>query len=76
MAGDVSDGELRPLPVLPSRMHLAQSRFAALKEPGRRELRFEDMSKPDPTRIDEQMVVTLDAQLFYGVLDPAEKRLV
>lgn len=69
VAGGVSDGELRPLPVLPSRMHLAQSRSAALKEPGRRELRFEDMSKADPTRIDEQMVVTLDAQLFYSVLE-------
>jgi uncharacterized protein YfaS (alpha-2-macroglobulin family) len=69
VAGDLSDGELRPLPVLPSRMHLAQSRFAALKEPGRKELRFDDMSQADPTRIDEQMVVTLDAQLFYSVLE-------
>ncbi|HWM94449.1 MAG TPA: MG2 domain-containing protein [Thermoanaerobaculia bacterium] len=68
-AGNVSDGELRPLPILPSRMHLAQSRFAALKDQGRKELRFEDMSKSDPTRIDEQLVVTLDAQLFYSVLE-------
>ncbi|HYH45080.1 MAG TPA: alpha-2-macroglobulin family protein, partial [Thermoanaerobaculia bacterium] len=69
IAGNVSDGELRLLPVLPSRMHLAQSRFAALKDTGPRELRFEDMTKADPTRIDEQMVVTLDAQLFYSVLE-------
>ncbi|HWN45244.1 MAG TPA: alpha-2-macroglobulin family protein [Thermoanaerobaculia bacterium] len=69
VAGNVSDGELRPLPVLPSRMHLAQSRFAALKDTGPKELRFEDMAKSDPTRIDEQMVVTLDAQLFYSVLE-------
>ncbi len=68
-AGNVSDGELRPLPVLPSRMHLAQSRFAALKDTGPKELRFEDMRATDPTRIDEQMVVTLDAQLFYSVLE-------
>jgi uncharacterized protein YfaS (alpha-2-macroglobulin family) len=67
--GNVSDGELRPLPVLPSRMHLAQSRFAALKDTGPKELRFDDMAKADPTRIDEQMVVTLDAQLFYSVLE-------
>ncbi|HSN89478.1 MAG TPA: alpha-2-macroglobulin family protein, partial [Thermoanaerobaculia bacterium] len=70
VAGDLSDGELRPLPVLPSRMHLAQSRFAALTGAGSKELRFEDLARnDDPTRIDEQMVVTLDAQLFYGVLE-------
>ncbi|MFL6200494.1 MAG: alpha-2-macroglobulin family protein [Thermoanaerobaculia bacterium] len=69
VSGSVSDGELRPLPVLPSRMHLAQSRFAALKGTGSTELRFDDLSKADPTRIDEQMVVTLDAQLFYSVLE-------
>ncbi|MEA2560342.1 MAG: alpha-2-macroglobulin [Acidobacteriota bacterium] len=68
-AGKVSDGELRPLPILPSRMHLAQSRFTALKDTSPKELRFEDMTKSDPTRIDEQMVVTLDAQLFYSVLE-------
>lgn len=69
VSGKVSDGELRPLPILPSRVHLAQSRFAALKDTGRKELRFDDMTKTDPTRIDEQMVVTLDAQLFYSVLE-------
>jgi alpha-2-macroglobulin len=32
-------------------------------------MKFEDMAKgDDPTRIDEQLVVTLDAQLFYTVL--------
>jgi large subunit ribosomal protein L35 len=30
-SGDLSDGELRLIPVLPGRMHLAQSRFVALK---------------------------------------------
>ncbi|HYN22646.1 MAG TPA: alpha-2-macroglobulin family protein, partial [Thermoanaerobaculia bacterium] len=67
-AGHLSDGELRPLPILPSRMHLMQSRFASLTT-GRKELHFEDMTKSDPTRVDEQMVVTLDAQLFYSVLE-------
>lgn len=68
-AGDESDGELRPLPVLPSRVHLIQSRFAALRGAGQRVLRFEDLEEnDDPTRIDERMVVTLDAQLFQGVL--------
>jgi alpha-2-macroglobulin len=70
-AGAFSDGELRPLPVLPGRMHLVQSRFATLKGPGAaRELRFPDLAKADdPTRINEQLVVTVDAQLFYGLLD-------
>ncbi|MDH3743987.1 MAG: MG2 domain-containing protein [Acidobacteriota bacterium] len=68
-AGDFSDGELRPIPVLPGRMHLVQSRFATLRDKDRRELRFEDLrADDDSSRIDEQMVVTLDGQLFYGVL--------
>jgi len=69
-SGTLSDGELRPLPVLPGRMHLVQSRFATLKEGKTRELRFDDMARTDdPTRINEQLVVTVDAQLFYGLLD-------
>ncbi len=68
-AGDFSDGELRPLPVLPGRLHLAQSRFVTLHDADRRTLVFEDMEDDDPTRIDEQLVVTLDAQLFYSVLN-------
>jgi len=73
-AGDLSDGELRPVPILPSRLHLAQSRFVALRGPGhdRREMTFPDLANGgdlrDPTRVDEQMVVTLDGQLFSGVL--------
>ncbi len=68
-AGDFSDGELRPLPVLPGRLHLAQSRFVTLHDEDRRTLTFEDMAADDPTRVDEQLVVTLDAQLFYSVLN-------
>ncbi|MEE8138419.1 MAG: alpha-2-macroglobulin family protein [Thermoanaerobaculia bacterium] len=68
-AGDLSDGELRPLPLLPGRMHLSQSRFAALSGADRRVLRFPDLEAGgDPTLLNEQMVVTLDAQLFYSVL--------
>src|SRR6185369_9425410 len=60
----------RPVPVLPGRMQLAQSRFAALRGGERRTLTFEDMAKGgDPTRVDEQLVVTVDAQLFYSVLN-------
>ena len=69
VAGDFSDGELRPVPVLPGRMQLAQSRFAALRGGERRTLTFADMAKSDdPSRIDEQLVVTVDGQLFYSVL--------
>ncbi|HEV7671974.1 MAG TPA: alpha-2-macroglobulin family protein [Thermoanaerobaculia bacterium] len=67
--GGLSDGELRALPILPSRLHLAQSRFAALRGKETRTLEFDDLAKSDPTRTSEQLVVTLDAQLFYSVLD-------
>jgi len=68
-SGDLSDGEVRPLPVLPGRMHLVQSRFVTLKNKDKRTLRFDDLAKnDDPTLVNEQMVVTVDAQLFYTVL--------
>lgn len=68
-AGNLSDGELRPLPVLPGRVHLAQSRFTTLKGVVKKTLRFDELAQDDDaTRINEQLVVTLDAQLFYGVL--------
>ena len=68
-AGEYSDGELRPLPVLPSRLHLVQSRFAAVRGQEERRLHFDDLAAgDDPTLESEQLVVTLDAQLFYGVL--------
>jgi alpha-2-macroglobulin len=68
-SGNFSDGELRPIPILPGRMHLMQSRFVTLKDKSQRVMRFDDLARNnDPTRINEQMVVTLDAQLFYSVL--------
>lgn len=64
-----SDGELRPLPILPGRMHLFQSRFVTLKNAEKRTMTFADLAKnDDPTLINDQMVVTVDAQLFYSVL--------
>lgn len=64
-----SDGERRPFPVLPSRMHLAQSRFVTLKNKSTKLLEFKDLAKgEDKTLLNEKMVVTIDAQLFYGVL--------
>jgi len=68
-AGDWSDGELRPVPVLPGRMHLVQSRFATLRDKDRRVLRFPDMAAgDDPTLLHDQLVVTVDGQLFNTVL--------
>lgn len=68
-AGDFSDGELRALPILPGRMHLAQSRFATLRGNERRELSFPDMARGgDPSRVHDALIVTVDAQLFYSVL--------
>ncbi len=68
-SGDLSDGELRPIPLLPGRIHLMQSRFVSLKDKAKRTMTFDDLLKnDDPTRLNEQLVVTLDAQLFYSVL--------
>jgi uncharacterized protein YfaS (alpha-2-macroglobulin family) len=68
-SGDFSDGELRPMPLLPSRMHLAQSKFVTLRDAQERTMTFADLAKnDDPSRINEQLVVTVDAQLFFTVL--------
>ena len=68
-AGDLSDGELRPLPILPGRMHLVESRFVTLRPGKPRTMSFPDLARgDDPTLVNEQMVVSVDAQLFYGVL--------
>jgi uncharacterized protein YfaS (alpha-2-macroglobulin family) len=68
-AGNLGDGELRPLPVLPGRMHLAQSRFVTLRGKDRKVMTFEDLRRnDDPSLINEQLVVTVDAQLFYSAL--------
>ncbi|MEO1083893.1 MAG: alpha-2-macroglobulin family protein, partial [Acidobacteriota bacterium] len=70
-AGELSDGERRPLPILPSRLHLAQSRFAAVQGPGERTLRFDDLAtaaEDDPSLESESLVITLDGQLFTTAL--------
>ena len=58
VAGNLSDGELRPLPVLPSRVHLTQSRFVSLTNRETREMKFPEMAAADPTRLNDQLVVT------------------
>lgn len=68
-AGELGDGERRPLPVLPGRTHLAVSRTAALSEGASRELVAPaSIRVDDPTRVDERLVVTVDAQLVMAAL--------
>jgi uncharacterized protein YfaS (alpha-2-macroglobulin family) len=68
-AGNVSDGETRPLPVLPGRMHLAESKFVTLMNKDKAELTFPGLAhSTDKTLVNDLFVVTLDAQLFYSVL--------
>ncbi len=69
-AGELSDGELRPLPLLPGRLQLAQSRFAALTGGEQRRLELPDLAAAagDPGLVHERLVVTLDGQLFTSVL--------
>ena len=65
----LSDGELRTLPILPSRMHLLQSKFVTLRKGKPRSIDFEQMrDKSDKSLIHKKLVLTLDAQLFYSVL--------
>ncbi len=67
-AGEYSDGELRPLPLLPSRMHLAQSRFVTLRDGSRRTMTFADLAAGgDETLANNSLVVTVDTQLLYSV---------
>jgi uncharacterized protein YfaS (alpha-2-macroglobulin family) len=69
-SGQLSDGERRPVPLLPSRLHLAQSRFVSLRDADKRTMRFEELAKgQDPSLETEQLVVTVDAQLFYSMLN-------
>lgn len=64
-----SDGEKRLLPVLPSRMHLAQSRFVTLRNKDQKTMEFPELAKgDDASLITDRLVLTVDAQLFYGVL--------
>lgn len=68
-AGSMTDGERRVLPILPSRMHLVESKFITLRENETRSVVFDDLLNPkDPTRTNDKLVVTVDAQLLYGVL--------
>ena len=70
VAGSLTDGELRPIPVLPGRMHLAQSRFVTLKDDDTRTMTLPDLldCNADPTLIHDALTITVEGQLFYHVL--------
>ncbi len=66
---EYSDGERRILPILPSRMHLTQSRFVTLKNQSTKTLEFKEMAENrDTSLIHDRLVVTVEGQLFQGVL--------
>jgi len=68
-AENLSDGEQRSLPILPSRMYLQQSRFAALDGAVSRSLVFTDMSDTSDKPVkNEKLVVTVDGRLFQSAL--------
>jgi uncharacterized protein YfaS (alpha-2-macroglobulin family) len=68
-SGNVTDAEIRSAPVLPGRMHLVQSRFAALSGREKEILHFADLKdNSDKSRINEKMAVTVDGQLFFSTL--------
>ncbi|MES2528913.1 MAG: alpha-2-macroglobulin family protein [Bdellovibrionota bacterium] len=68
-SGNLSDGELRPIPILPGRMHLAESKFVTLINKDKAELTFPTLAaNTDKSLVNDLFVVTLDAQLFYSVL--------
>ncbi|WP_372371048.1 alpha-2-macroglobulin [Candidatus Uabimicrobium sp. HlEnr_7] len=71
VSDDLSDGELRPVPVLPSRIHLSESRFVTLKNNDVRIMEIEDLhnAQQDESLVHDSLVVNLDGQLIYTVLN-------
>ncbi len=67
---ELSDGERRPIPVLPGRMHLTQSRFMTLKDAQRRSMSIPDLkaASEDSSLIHESLNVSVEGQLMYHVI--------
>lgn len=64
-----SDGEEHYLNVLPSRVHLSESKFITLSDQQKRKINFQNMKEVDKTRKDQSMVIKVDSQLFYSTLE-------
>ncbi|MDB4969934.1 MAG: Large extracellular alpha-helical protein [Myxococcales bacterium] len=68
-AGKLSDAEERPLPILPSRERLIQSRVVALKGNDKKLIEFAELIKnADPSLRSESLSVSIDPQLALSVL--------
>jgi alpha-2-macroglobulin len=66
---DFSDGEIKAIPLLPSRIHLVDSKFVALsKDHKSRVMKFDGLLTKDESRVNEKFVVTAEGQLFYSLL--------
>jgi uncharacterized protein YfaS (alpha-2-macroglobulin family) len=66
--GSFTDGEIKELNILPSRVHLIQSKFITLKNKEKKVLEFKDMLKEDKTLVHDSLNIKLDGQLFYSLL--------
>jgi len=69
-SGKFTDGEERYLPLLPSRMHLLESRFLVLKDKMKKTLTLPGLkaSATDPSIVHESLVITVEGQLIYSLL--------
>ena len=68
-AGSLSDAEERPLPILPSRERLVQSRVVALRGDDQQRITFDELAHPkDPSLRSESMTVSIDPELALSVL--------
>ncbi|MEI7999669.1 MAG: alpha-2-macroglobulin family protein, partial [Candidatus Omnitrophota bacterium] len=67
VSGKLTDAEERPLPILPSRERLTESRFVSLT--GNVAKKMEINLNNDPTRINESMTLQVDPQLFLTVMN-------
>ena len=66
-AGNLSDGEIRSLPILPAKVRLMQSRFITLKDRESRSISFaSDAAGTNP--VTDQVVIGVDGQLFQTII--------
>ncbi|ACC98453.1 Large extracellular alpha-helical protein [Elusimicrobium minutum Pei191] len=67
-AGQVSDGEVKELPILPSRERLVDSKVTALKE-GSNTITLDTLKKDDPTREYDLIALQIDPNLLLPVMN-------
>ncbi|MDR0292036.1 MAG: hypothetical protein LBI01_04640, partial [Elusimicrobium sp.] len=67
-AGQLSDGEVKEIPILPSRERLVDGKVAALKE-GVNLIEIDALKKPDPSRVYDVMQLQIDPDLILPVFN-------